>query len=201
MPRWEPGSTERMQQAALELFAEQGFENTTADEIAARAGVTKRTFFRHFPDKREVLFHGPASGFPVAAVIEGIARADATMRPLRMIASAVAGYDWDGLAPRLLQRKRHAVIAANPELLERQLIKYEAIRLEFAEVLRQRGFDDDAARLAADIGIALCRSAYELWLRASDDTGMDRIIDDVVDTLRISVSPESFGSVRGRPGS
>src|SRR3982074_1927337 len=100
MPRWEPGSTERMQMAALELFAEQGFEKTTANEIAARAGVTRRTFFRHFSDKREVLFSGPVTDFPETALVDGIARADGDLMPLQMIASAVAGYDWDALAPR-----------------------------------------------------------------------------------------------------
>jgi AcrR family transcriptional regulator len=182
-----------MQTAALELFAEQGFEKTTANEIAARAGVTRRTFFRHFSDKREVLFSGPVTDFPETALVEGIARADGHLMPLQMIASSVAGYDWDALAPRPLQRKRHAVIAANPELMERQLIKYEAIRLGFAKVLRQRGFDDGAARLAADVGIAICRSAYDRWLDASEDTGMGQVIHDIVAMLRTAVGTEASG--------
>ena len=58
MTRWEPGAPERLAQAALELYAERGFEQTTVAEIAKRAGLTERTFFRHFTDKREVLFAG-----------------------------------------------------------------------------------------------------------------------------------------------
>ncbi len=175
--------------AALELFAKQGFEKTTVNEITARAGVTRRTFSRHFPDKREVLFsvHASVTDLPETALVEGIARADGDLMPLQMIASAIAGYDWDALSPRPLQRKRHAVIMANPELMERELIKYEAIALAFTETLRQRGFDAGAARLAADAGIAIFRSAYDRWLDASDDTGMGQIIEDVVTTLRTAV--------------
>src|SRR5262249_39252968 len=173
---------ERMQMAALELFAEQGFEKTTATEIAARAGVTRRTFFRHFSDKREVLFSGSVTDLPETALVEGIARADGGLMPLHMIVSAIVGYDWDALSPRPLQRKRHAVIMANPELMERELIKYEAIALAFAGTLRLRGFDAGAARLAADVGIAIFRLAYDRWLDASDDIGMGQIVEDVVAT-------------------
>jgi AcrR family transcriptional regulator len=101
--------------------------------------VTRRTFSRHFPDKREVLFSlsGSVTDLPETALVEGIARADGNLMPLQMIASAIAGYDWDALSPRPLQRKRHTVIMANPELMERELIKYEAIALAFAETLPQ----------------------------------------------------------------
>jgi AcrR family transcriptional regulator len=184
---------ERMQMAALELFAEQGFEKTTATEIAARAGVTRRTFFRHFSDKREVLFSGSVTDLPETALVEGIARADGGLMPLQMIASAIVGYDWDALSPRPLQRKRNAVIMANPELMERELIKYEAIALAFTETLRQRGFDAGAARLAADAGIVIFRSAYDRWLDASEDTGMGQIIEDIVTTLRTAVGAEASG--------
>lgn len=173
--------------AALELFAKQGFEKTTVNQITARAGVTRRTFSRHFPDKREVLFSGSVTDLPETVLVEQIARADGDLMPLQMIASAIVGFDWDALAPRPLQRKRHAVIMANQELMERELIKYEAIALAFTETLRQRGFDAGAARLAADAGIAIFRSAYDRWLDASEDTGMGQIIEDVVTTLRTAV--------------
>ena len=181
-----------MQVAALELFAEQGFETTTVNEIAARAGVTRRTFFRHFPDKREVLFTGPVA--PETALVAGIAQADIALMPLQMIAVAIAAYDWDGLAPRAWQRQRHAVITANPELMERELIKYEAIAVTFADALRQRGIEACAARLAADVGIAVFRAAYERWLAAGDDADMGQIVADVVSTLQSAVA----GDVAGR---
>lgn len=187
MPRWEPGSRERLQAAALELFAEQGFEKTTVVDIAARAGVTRRTFFRHFPDKREVLFSGVVTDLPETALVAGVARADGGLMPLQMIASAVVGYDWDALAPRTRQRQRHAVIMANPELMERELMKYEAVAVALTEALQQRGFDGGAARLAADVGIAVFRSAYDRWLNADDGTAMDQTVEDVVATLRTVV--------------
>jgi AcrR family transcriptional regulator len=176
-----------MQTAALELFAEQGFEKTTVLGIAARAGVTRRTFFRYFPDKREVLFSG-ATDLPETALVAGIAGADGGLMPLQMIASAVAGYDWDALAPRPLQRQRRAVIMANPELMERELIKYEEVAVALTEALRQRGFDSCTARLAADAGIAVFRSAYDRWLNAGDGTEMGQIIEDVIATLRTAVA-------------
>ena len=186
---------ERMQLAALELFAEQGYEKTTVTEIAARAGVTRRTFFRHFSDKREVLFSGSVSHVPETALVEGIARADGGLMPLPMIVSAIAGFDWDALAPRPLQRRRNAVIMANPELMERELIKYEAIALAFAETLRQRGFDVGAARLAADVSIAVFRSAYDRWLDADEDTEMGQVIEEVFATLRTAVGAAADGQL------
>jgi AcrR family transcriptional regulator len=193
MPRWEPDSAQRLQIAALQLFAEQGFEAATVSEIAARAGVTRRTFFRHFPDKREVLFAGSVTDAPEKALVAGIARADAGLMPLPVVVAAIAAYDWDGFAPRALQRQRHAVITANPELMERELAKYEAITVAFADALVRRGVDPGAARLAADVAIAVFRSAYERWLAASDDDAdMGRITAEVVSTLQ-SVVGESAG--------
>lgn len=188
MPRWEPGSRERLQTAALELFAEQGFEKTTVLDITARAGVTRRTFFRHFPDKREVLFSGGVTDLPETTLVAGVAEADDGLMPMQMIVSAIAGYDWDALGPRPRQRQRHAVILANPELLERELIKHEAAAVALTEALRQRGFDNCEARLAADIGIAVFRSAYDRWLNAGDGTGMSQIIEDVLAVLRTTVA-------------
>jgi AcrR family transcriptional regulator len=182
-----------MQIAALELSAEQGFEATTVEEIAARAGVTRRTFFRHFPDKREVLFAGSVTDAPETALVAGVAQADIALIPLQRIAAAIAAYDWDGFAPRARQRQRHAVITANPELMERDLTKYEAIAVAFTAALLQRGIDACAARLAADAGIAVFRTAYERWLAAGDDADMGEIIADVVSTLQSAVAGEVAG--------
>jgi AcrR family transcriptional regulator len=182
---------ERMQRAALELFAEQGFEKTTANDIAARAGVTRRTFFRHFPDKREVLFSGSVAQFSEAALVKGIENAEDGATPLRMIVSAIAAHDWDALGPRPLQRRRNAVIIANPGLLERELMKYEAVAVAFTGALVRRGFDTGVARLAADAGVAVCRSAYGRWLDAGEDAGMAEIVEDVVGTLRAAVGAEA----------
>src|ERR1700722_14684873 len=125
MPRWEHGSEERLKKAAIELFEEQGFENTSVIEIAERARVTTRTFFRYFSDKREVLFAG-SDGLRVELVAK-LLQAPDVAEPLKVVIGVLAEFDWKGLAPRNAQRQRAAVIAANPELLERDLIKHHGI--------------------------------------------------------------------------
>src|ERR1700753_1409173 len=114
MPRWELGSEERLKQIAMELFAEKGFEETSVVEIAKRARVTTRTFFRYFPDKREVLF-AESDGLR-SALVERIIEAPDVDQPLRTVLTALSEFDWGSLG-RESQRQRHAVIAANPELL------------------------------------------------------------------------------------
>src|SRR6476661_6248779 len=128
MPRWEQGSADRLTKAALELFEEQGFENTSVVEIADRARVTTRTFFRYFPDKREVLF--AESDRIRTALVQAILDAPDVTEPLRVITTILAEFDWSGLGIAL-QRRRHAVIAVNAGLLERDLIKQNDIAGEF----------------------------------------------------------------------
>jgi AcrR family transcriptional regulator len=173
-----------MQAAALELFAEQGFDKTTVVDIAARAGVTRRTFSRHFADKRDVLFSGSVAHLPESALIEAVSRADTDVAPLHVISSVIGRYDWGSLGPRSVQRRRRDVIAATPELKERELLKYEAVASAFAGVLRQRGVDDATARLTADVGVAVFRCAYDRWLDSAADVGMGEIVEDVVAALR-----------------
>src|SRR3984893_1528138 len=122
MGRWEPDSSGRLQEAALALYAERGFDQTTAAEIAARAGVTERTFFRHFADKREVLFGG--SALLKERIVTGVAGAPATARALEAVSQGLdAAATMLGESRRDLSQKRQAVIAANPELRERELAK------------------------------------------------------------------------------
>ncbi|HTX63209.1 MAG TPA: helix-turn-helix domain-containing protein, partial [Acidimicrobiales bacterium] len=114
MGRWQPDSRGRLQEAALALYAEKGFEQTTAAEIAARAGLTERTFFRHFADKREVLFGG--SSLLRDRIVEGVSHAPPAEGPLESVARGLdAAAGMLGEARRDLSRQRHAVIAANPE--------------------------------------------------------------------------------------
>src|SRR6516165_8453447 len=118
MGRWEPDSRGRLQEAALALFSERGFDQTTAAQIAARAGVTERTFFRHFADKREVLFGG--SELLKERIVRGVAGAPADEGPLEAVARGLdAAASMLGEFRRDLSAQRHAVIAANPELRER----------------------------------------------------------------------------------
>jgi len=117
MARWQPGSRERLQGAALDLFSQQGYDSTTVAEIAALAGVTKRTFFRHFADKRDVLFAGAGE---LEAVLAGaIVEAPRELAPLDAISAALAATRADSMVPRQYLRQRQTVIGASPELMER----------------------------------------------------------------------------------
>lgn len=173
MPRWEHGSEERMQKAAMDLFSEQGFENTSVGEIAARAGVTNRTFFRYFSDKREVLFAG--SAHLRAALVEKILQSPNVAEPLQLVHQTLTGFNWRSLGSRDFQRQRQAVIAANPELQERDLIKHYSIAVGLAEALQQHGVHHDIAQLAARVGLQTFFTAYEHWLSAGDKADLAAI--------------------------
>ncbi len=164
MPRWEHGSDERLKQAALELFEEQGFVDTSAVQIAARARVTTRTFFRYFADKEEIVFAD--AGALSAALVQGILDADDVSQPLRTVTGTLTGFDWERLGSRASQRRRDAMITANPELLERDLIKQQQMADDLAGALQRRRTAPDVAELAARVGIQVFRTAYRQWLDA-----------------------------------
>ena len=136
MGRWEPNARQRLAEAALQLYAEQGYEQTTVAQIARLAGLTERTFFRHYADKREVLFAGsPLQELFVTAVAE--APPDAALLD-------VIGAGLDAASDMFRDRhayalRRQAVVAAHPELRERELIKLAALAAAVAGCLRQRG--------------------------------------------------------------
>jgi len=182
MARWEPDSRGRLRRAALELYGDRGFERTTVAEIAERAGLTERTFFRHFADKREVLFAG--SGELEAALVEAVADAPATAAPLDAVA---AGLEALGeLLPARAEdsRRRQAIIDANPELQERELIKLASLARALAGALRDRGVDDPAASLTAEVGIAIFKTAFERWIDEANDGPFAARVRDAVDQLR-----------------
>jgi AcrR family transcriptional regulator len=186
MGRWQPGSRERLQGAALELFSEQGFERTTVAEIANRVGVTTRTFFRLFADKRDVLFAGSE---PLERLLaDATAGAPAELAPLEAITAAIAGFDWHEIAPRAAQRQRQMVIAASPELTERELIKFNALTAAFANGLQRRGTEEATALLAAQIGLTVYRTAYRRWIDADTEIEIAPIIDAVLADLRTIVT-------------
>src|SRR5438477_3664941 len=162
MSRWEPYARGRLEQAALELFQERGYARTTVEEIAARAGLTERTFFRYFTDKREVLFWG-ASALQ-KFILDTIAAAPKATAPLDAIAAAL-----EAAAALLQQRREYArarqvLIAANAELQERELIKLRSLASTAAEALRKRGVGEPAASLTAEAGIAIFKVAFEQWI-------------------------------------
>ena len=162
MARWEPNARERLERAALDLFAEQGYDATTVAGIADRAGLTKSTFFRHFADKREVLFGGQdmlAELFSdaIRTAPPAATTADCLAAALESVAVAFTP-DRRDLAPQ-----RRAVIAANSELQERELLKRARLAATMADALRARGTDDTTARLAAEMGMLAFSTAYARW--------------------------------------
>jgi AcrR family transcriptional regulator len=159
--RWEPNARGRLGEAAMELFAERGYDATTVADIAERAGLTKRTFFRHFADKREVLFSGGEMLRDAMTAAVRDAPADAT--PLEAVALALdtgAGLIGGDIAHT---RARQQIIVAHPELQERELIKMATIGAALTAELQQRGTEPTTAALAAQAGLAAFRVGFERW--------------------------------------
>ena len=181
--RWEPNARGRLEQAAMELYIERGLEQTTVAEIAKRAGLTERTFFRYFVDKREVLFWGAGrlQELFVATIIES-PESDA---PIDAVANALE------VAAALLQerrdysRQRQAVINANTGLRERELIKLATLAVAITDALRQRGVKDPAASLTAEAGIAVFKIGFERWITATVQQDFPQLIRDSLDELRV----------------
>lgn len=162
MARWQPNASERLAVAALDLFAERGYENTTVIDIAERAGLTKSTFFRHFQDKREVLFGGDTM---TALLVEAIAAAPVTATPLEVVAHVLETIGREVFTParREFTVRRQAVIAANPELREREALKGLRLTASMTDALRRRGVPDLTSRVAAELGALTVKIAYERW--------------------------------------
>jgi AcrR family transcriptional regulator len=182
MTRWEPNGRGRLELAALALYGERGFENTTVAEIAARAGLTERTFFRHFADKREVLFSGADALQEL--LVSNVAAAPESVAPLDAVGAALEA------AGALLEQRREyaaqraAIIAANTELRERELIKLASLASAIADALRRRGVADPAASLSAEAGIAVFRIAFERWVQETNQRDLPELIRDSLDELK-----------------
>ncbi|WP_239081971.1 TetR/AcrR family transcriptional regulator [Streptomyces sp. SID9727] len=162
MGRWEPNARGRLEQAAMELYGERGYEQTTVTEIAKRAGLTERTFFRHYADKREVLFAG--SALLRERLVSGLAGAPPSASPMEAVAEALqaAAVVFDERHERARQRQR--IITANAELQERELVKLASLASAMGEALRARDVSEPAASLAAEAGIAVFKVAFERWI-------------------------------------
>jgi AcrR family transcriptional regulator len=185
MGRWEPGARERLVMAAVDLFTEQGYDTTTVTQIAERAGVTKSTFFRHFPDKRELLVAGqetlsqlltdgiaeaPADASPIEAVAAGLVRASTAMGPMSR-----------EIAPRL-----KAAVAASAELQQRDALKSVSLAAAMTAALIARGVPDPTAALASELGVLAFKRGYAEWSdgdRAPED-GFATYLLKALDELR-----------------
>ncbi len=182
MGRWQPNARGRLEQAALELYGERGFENTTVAEIAERAGLTERTFFRHFADKREVLFGGAGQLDELLTSAVAAAPDDAT--PLKAVTSGLDAVAAILAERRDFARRRQQIIAANTELRERELIKLASWALVLADALRKRGVADSTATFVAEIGVAVFRIAFQRWVDDAKTSDLSDLIHTSLDELQ-----------------
>jgi AcrR family transcriptional regulator len=169
-------------QSAFALYGERGFEQTTVAEIAERAGLTERTFFRHFADKREVLFAGAAALQEL--LVNAVTEAPAALAPIDAAAAgleAAGAFIQEGGARA---RERQAIIASSVELQERELIKLASLAAALAEALRARGVAEPAASLTAEAGIAIFKVAFERYVEAGNERQLPLLIRDSFDQLR-----------------
>ena len=187
MARWQPGARERLVLAAVDLFAEQGYDATTVTQIAERAGVTKSTFFRHFPDKRELLVAGqdtlsrllaegitdaPETATPLEAVAAGLQRASSAMGPMNR-----------ELAPRL-----KAAITASKELQERDTLKSVGLAKAMTEALVARDTPTPVAHLAAELGLLAFKQGYAAWTSVDDDSDLATHALAALDALKAATT-------------
>lgn len=183
MARWDPGARQRLQAAALELYVRQGFEQTTVEEIARSVGLTERTFFRHFADKREVLFDG--QDLLQQAFLDGVRAAPPSASPLEMVTAALtasAGFFTDERLP--WSRQRHAVITANLALRERELLKAASLAAAVAAALRARGVAERTAALAAETGVTVFNVAFAEWIIEGEQRSFAEIEREVLEELK-----------------
>jgi AcrR family transcriptional regulator len=166
--RWAPNARERLENAALDLFVENGYEETTVAQIADRAGMNRATFFRHFADKREVLFGGEDVLAGLFSDAIRAAPAGATLTECLQAALAAAEV---AMTPqlRIAAARRILVVAVNSELQERGLLKHARIAKSITAALRERGTDELTARLGAEMGMLAFSVAFERWMKANDD--------------------------------
>jgi AcrR family transcriptional regulator len=183
MSRWEPNAKGRLERAALELYANGGFEQTTVAEIAKRAGLTERTFFRYFGDKREVLFAG--ADRLQTLLVDEVAGAGSSVTPIAAVTGALE------VAAALLQenrefaQQRRNAISTNNELHERELIKLATLALAMAEALRARGVLEPTASLTAEAGIAIFKVAFERWTDETNEQDFSSLIRESLGELRM----------------
>ena len=170
MGRWEPGATQRLVVAAVDLFTEQGYDATTVAQIAERAGVTRSTFFRHFSDKRELLVAGQETLSRLLA--DGITEATADASPMQAVAAGLERASSEmGSANRELGPRIHAAVAASTELQERDALKSVGMAAAMTGALVARGVPDPTAHLAAELGVLAFKRGYARWAATDRDDG------------------------------
>jgi AcrR family transcriptional regulator len=185
--RWEPNTPERLVRAALDLFTEQGYDATTVSQIAERAGVTKMTFFRHFPDKREVLFAGQEIHSRILA--DAIAAAPGPATPVQAVGAAL-----DALAATFTEERREfaarllPVIAAHSELRERSAFKHIGLTQAMGEALEKRGVPELTASLAAELGLRAFDRAFSQWADPASQQTLTELTRQALAELRAATT-------------
>ena len=195
MARWQPDARERLEHAALELFAEQGFAETTVPQITARAGLTTRTFFRHFADKREVLFTGEEEVLLLVARL--MAEAPAHLGPVPLIVfglDALAAH-FEGRHATL--RARAAVVQSDAGLRERDLSKMGDLSDAITAGFRARGVDPLTSVLAARTAVTIVNVSIGRWLDEEAERPLIEIFHDTAGALQTLVS--ELGRPRSSP--
>ncbi|MFJ8312955.1 MULTISPECIES: TetR family transcriptional regulator [unclassified Streptomyces] len=182
MGRWQPNARGRLEQAAMELYTERGFEQTTVDEIAKRAGLTERTFFRHYADKREVLFGG--AGVLQELFANTLAGLPASAAPMDAVGTTLEAVAAEFRDRHAFARQRQAVITANAELRERELVKLASLSATVADALRTRGVKEPAASLAAEAGIAVFKVAFERWTASTGHRDLSDFLREALAELK-----------------
>ncbi len=183
MSRWKPDARARLEKAALALYREHGFAQTTVAEIAERAGLTERTFFRYFADKREVLFSG--AEMLQQHLVSALDNAPRSLAPIDAVGRAVEATADLFEQRRDFARKRQAVISENAELQERERVKLASLASALAEALHRRGISDPAASLAAEMGTTVFRIAFERWIVQETDHALKQTMRACLNELKL----------------
>jgi AcrR family transcriptional regulator len=182
MGRWEPDAAGRLQQAAFELYDGRGFESTTVADIAEHAGLTKRTFFRHFADKREVFFW--RSDELERLIVEGTRGTPADVSPLDAVMAGLHAASGLFESRREFVMRRQRIVDTSAELQERELMKFAHLSAAVTSVLRERGVGDPAAGLAADTGLTVLRAAFATWVAGGNERPLDELLDETLRATR-----------------
>ncbi len=186
MVRWQPDSRNRLEESAMALYAERGFDQTTVTEIAERAGLTERTFFRYYADKREVLFGGAA--LLQELMVNAVASAPEGTSPIDAVTFAL-----DAAADLLKHRpdyakRRYDIIVASAELRERELIKLANLGLALAGALRARGVPEPAASLTAEAGITVFKVSFDAWVTGPKGQELSALMHATLESLRAATA-------------
>jgi AcrR family transcriptional regulator len=182
MGRWKPGASGRLEQAAYELFLERGYDHTTVVDIANRAGLTERTFFRYYADKREVLFGGAAA--LQAELLRALDEVPPQLPPIEAVRVGVEAISSLMHGRRALAQERRRIIDAHADLQERDLIKRSALTTALARALQKRGVPDSSASLAADMGITVFYVGFGRWIDDPAERELVEIVHEGFEELK-----------------